>query len=179
MPCLRRTSSTGQRRHLNLGLLNSSPCFRNWIAEPSFFSESFVSDTAHNLVLHTICRLPVGFIPEFVVLSDVTNKVTALTCICRKWELLLLNCLEAASLSNVLLLPELSAQHAFSPSSSLTEPLCYLDWWYASHQYLLPQFPQAGRGHVTGSGDRTGWHALCSVCSLLFFLATQTQWLEV
>ena len=125
MTCLRRMSSTGQRRHLNLGLLNLSPCFCNWIAEPSFFTESFVSDTAHNLVLHTICRFPVGFIPEFVVLSEVTNKVTALTCICRKWELLLLNCLEAASLSNMLLLPKLSAQHAYSPSSSLTEPLLF------------------------------------------------------
>ena len=116
--------------------------------------------------LHTICRSPVNFIPGFVVPSDVTNKVTALTCICRKRELLLINCLEAASLCKVLPLPELSVQHAYPPSSSLTELLCGLEWWYALHQYLLPQFPQAGRGHVTGSGDRTGWHAFCAQIAL-------------
>lgn len=161
MTCLRQMGSIGQRKHLNSGLLNSCPCFGTEL-QSRFFSESFVSDTAHNLVLHTICRSPVSFIPGSVVPSDITNKVTALTCICRKRELLLLNCLEAASLCKVLPLPELSVQHAYSPSSSLTEPLCCLEWWYALHQYLLPKFPQAGRGRVTGSGD----------CSLPFFLGT-------
>ena len=88
-------------------------------------------------------QFPVGFIPGFVVLSDVTNKVTALTCVCRNRELLLLNCLEAASLSNVLLLPELSAQNAYFSSSSLTEGenRHYFKWQSALLKDDISQLP--------------------------------------